>query len=170
MWKAGNRAKAAAPPPRPAAAATTRRRRRRPERATKSVGGTQCARLAASFGQHSVHSTQTRFAPLNPPDIHIFVPCAPRTLTHLTARPKARLPSPGGLLPVVPRQGRPCLKGCGQAVLPGGSVRRPCPRRFHEPGGVAGGQRGTPLAAAGDGERPTPGGRRGRKRRKSSAL
>ena len=53
--------------------------------------------------------------PLRPPhlDLHGGKPRLPR--------PQARLPSPGGRLPVVPRQGRPCLKAWA-----GGPSRRLC--------------------------------------------
>ena len=63
-------------------------------------------------------------------------------------RPKARLPSPGGPLPVVPRYGRPCLKGWA-----GGPSRRLCasfmPSGFPGAGRGGRGGRGTPLTAAG---------------------
>ena len=157
---AGNRAKAAAPPPRPAAA-TTRRHRRRQEPATKLAGGTQCVFLAASFGQPAVHTSQMHCAPSNPPKIHIYVPCAPCTLTCTVGSRKrvavSRRPAVVG--PTANSRG-------GQAALPGGgSVRHLRLRSFPEPGGVAGGQRGAPLAAAGDAGRDPHAGR-GAARRK----
>ena len=149
---AGNRAKAAAPPPRPAAA-TTRRHRRRQEPATKLAGGTQCVFLAASFGQPAVHTSQMHCAPSNPPKIHIYVPCAPLTLTCtagslgcLGRKRACRLPA-GGCLWSHGKAGR--VSRHGQAALPGGSARRSRLRSFPELCWVAGGHRGPPLAAAG---------------------
>ena len=172
-WTAGNRAKASAAPPRPAAATTRRRYDPPPPRpaaaaaarsrppATKSAGGTQCARLAASFGQPAVHTSQMHCAPSNPPKIHIYVPCAPCTLTCTVGSRKrvavSRRPAVVG--PTANSRG-------GQAALPGGgSVRHLRLRSFPEPGGVAGGQRGAPLAAAGDAGRDPHAGR-GAARRK----
>ena len=168
---AGNRAKAAAPPPRPAAA-TTRRHRRRQEPATKLAGGTQCVFLAASFGQPAVHTSQMHCAPSNPPKIHIYVPCAPLTLTCtagslgcLGRKRACRLPA-GGCLWSHGKAGR--VSRHGQAALPGGSARRSRLRSFPELCWVAGGHRGPPLAAAGGAGRDprgrgTAGGRKDKK-------
>ena len=151
-WTAGNRARAAALPPRPAAA-TTRRHRCRQEPATKLTGGTQCACLAALFGQPAVHTSQAHSAPSNLPKIYIYVPCTPHTLTCtagslgcLGRKRACRLPA-GGCLWSHGKAGR--VSRHGQAALPGGSARRSRLRSFPELCWVAGGHRGPPLAAAG---------------------
>ena len=148
-WTAGNRAKAAALPPRPAAA-TTRRHRCRQEPATKLTGGTQCACLAALFGQPAVHTSQAHSAPSNLPKIYIYVPCTPHTLTCTAGslgrlgKRACRLPA-GGCRWSHGKAGR--VSRDRQAALPGGSARCPRLRSFPEPCAVAGGPRGPPSAA-----------------------
>ena len=170
-WTAGNRARAAALPPRPAAA-TTRRHRCRQEPATKLTGGTQCACLAALFGQPAVHTSQAHSAPSNLPKIYIYVPCTPHTLT-CTAGSLGRLGkracglTAGGCRWSRGKAGR--VSRDRQAALPGGSARCPRLRSFPEPCAVAGGPRGPPSAAAGGAGRD-PCGRGAARKTKRSAL
>ena len=154
------------------AAATTRRHRCRQEPATKLTGGTQCACLAALFGQPAVHTSQAHSAPSNLPKIYIYVPCTPHTLTCTAGslgrlgKRACRLPA-GGCRWSRGKAGR--VSRDRQAALPGGSARCPRLRSFPEPCAVAGGPRGPPSAAAGGAGRD-PCGRGAARKTKRSAL